>query len=600
MKLPDVSVVAVDTETMFTHPDDGGRVATVSAAWCEDGEVVARAWPFDQGVRDKFPTEQLDLMTIEDPNLGRDEWDLLCEWLRTRERIVYHNAPFDLAMLAAGTRHFPGVDLLHNFGWDSMIGSGELEPLRSRGLDAVAERIGAGGKSGVAEMKAWLRKNKYPVTRYDLVPWSLIEEYAAHDARVTYLAWREHMRRIFDECDERTVERLKREMDLTRVLHLMQSRGVAYDAARSLEAAEKLEAEADELEKQMPFKCSPKEAKAYFFDGLGLEPDRRSEKTEEPSLDEEQVRKWVAQDVEWAAEYAEVTKKRRAVSMWYRGYPEKIGPDGRLRTVYKQGHVKSGRMSVARVQLQAMPKSDKNIDGVPGVRELLRAEEGMGLWNLDLSQAELRVAAKYARCTKMQEMLEAGVDMHGFTCESIPAMEAHRDDPDFKAKRDIAKRLNFGGIFQIGGAKFQATLSKLADVHLPIEECNAYVQDWRRLYPEFGVAYRKADQLVRAKRRVRLLPGTPYEVESWFGERDFPNTGWNRIVQGSLAEFFKLWMIETEKIAPGRMILTVHDSVVLEAPLGEGDEAAAAVATRGAEMATELFKTEMKVDVDRW
>jgi len=367
-----------------------------------------------------------------------------------------------------------------------------------------------------------------------------------------------------------------------------------------------LEHRADELERKMPFRCNINDAKRYFFDELGLVPDRKTDKGA-PSLDEEQVRRWSKTgpgQVKWAAEYALVSKARRAVSMWYRGYPEKLGLDGRLRCSYKQGTVKSGRMSVERIQLQAMPKSDKALEGIPEVRSLLRAAPGKQLLSLDLHQAELKVAAEYAQCKRMLELLAAGEDLHGITCEQV--LKVKRDDVDFKLKRDIAKRLTFGAIFMIGGKTFQETLSKLADIQLPLRECEQLVADWRQLYPEFEVAYKKAMRKMETRGWVRVLPNTPYESQSWLGPRDYAKTGWNRVVQGSLAEFLKLWLIEIEANWPGQMVLTVHDSVVLEVPdTKAGRQVADEIAGLGGAMATDLLMrpdsgVRMTVDVDRW
>lgn len=598
MQLPDLPSgfpVAVDTETSGLHPDDGARVACVSLTWGPDKDDTL-ALPFDQGIRDKLPTEQLDLFGNEaDPNLGESEWYEMLEWLDDHG-LVFHNAKFDLTLLQAGTRHWPGIDLVDSALWDTMLGSHVFEPREPMALGASAERNGVGKKTGLDGVKEWLKKAKLPM-RYDYVPWHVIKPYVTSDTELTWALYEIQDR--WAEADDEKFARFEREMDLMRALTRMEARGVRYDAAKSLDAAEELERRAQAIEKGMPFAANPTAAKAWFFDHLGLQADRVSEKTGKPSLDEEQVRKWVGEGVEGAAEYAAVSKARRAVSMWYQGYPDKIGQDGRLRTNYRQGKVKSGRMSVERVQLQAMPKADKGFEGIPGVRDLLMADEGKGLWNLDLSQAELRVAAQYAQCQLMlQELASDDPDIHGKTCRNVLHVEP--DSPDWKLKRDIAKRLTFGGIFQIGGRKFQATLSKLADIHLPKSECHQMVASWRRMYPEYGTVYRRAENKASRDGWVKLLPGTEYEVKSWFGPRDWPHTAWNRTVQGSLAEFFKLWMAEVERQWPGYMILTVHDSVVLEAPLDEGDQLAREVAARGAEMATDLFKIEMKVDTDRW
>jgi DNA polymerase I-like protein with 3'-5' exonuclease and polymerase domains len=606
--------VVVDTETSGLHPDDHARVACVAITWpdpLQPGVHLTRAFPFDQGVRDKFPTTQLDFDFDglgEDPNLDGYAWRELCEWL-TRQQLVFHHAKYDLCMMRVGTRHWPGVDLVEQLHWDTMLAQRVLDPLERASLDLTCRRLGLGAKQNLDALKTWLKKHKHPPHRYDLVPWPIIKDYVVGDTEMTADLFVHQQDRL--EGDLAGIERVHRMLDQTKALYRMEERGVAYEDELSLQAAAKLEKMADEVEARMPFHCVKGEAHDYFFRKMRLEADRHSEKTGRPSLDEEQVRKWKHQDVPWAAEYAQVTKYRRAVSMWYRGYPEKIGVDGRLRTVYRQGQaldgkdawVKSGRMSVERVQLQAIPKKDKNIEGIPGVRELIRAEEGMGLWNLDLSQAELRVASHYAQCVEMLRQLAEGQDIHGNTTKGVIKVDGQTIDeqhPLWKEKRDIAKRLTFGGIFQIGGETFQKTLSKLADIHLPLEECYEMVSGWRRMYPEFGYAYRRADRKAATDGYVRLLPNTDFEIRSYFRETDYTNTGWNRMVQGSLAEAFMMWLAEVEKRWPGFIILTVHDSIVMECRLDEGDQIAAEVAEYGATMMTDLFGTTMKVDVDRW
>lgn len=597
MNLPDVPLVCVDTETSGKHPDDGATVAVVSIAWRENGAVVSAAYPFDQGIRDKFPNDQLNLLDGEDPNLREDEWQALLGWL-SRRHLVMHNAKFDLMMLKTGTRHWPGIDLTGQLRWDTMLANRELWPREMIGLDASCSRLGLGEKKNEIEIQTWLRKHKLPYRRYDLAPWELVEPYAAVDAELTMRLFTRQLTHIRELEGEEFRARIDRETRVTKTLLAVESRGVLYDVEKSLEAANLLEQRAAGLEAALPWQGGTTQAKDWFFRRQGAQPLRTSEKTGAASLDEVQIRELVKQGVPGAAEYDQLMRCRRAISMWYRGYPEKAGSDGRLRCTYRHGHVKSGRMSVERVQLQAIPKNDKALEGVPTIRSLIHAPEGRQLWNLDLSQAELRVAAKYARCDKMLAMLERGEDLHSITTQEV--MGVSRDDPDWKAKRDIGKRLTFGSIFQIGGEKFQSTLVQLADIHLPLDECTRLVQRWRSMYPEFGVAYRRAEQKARLDGWVRLLPGSPMESQSWFGERDYPNTAWNRIVQGSLAELLKLWLVEAEHKHPGMIVLTVHDSLVLEIEEDAAQDVVREVAAIGADRGSELFKVEMKVDADTW
>lgn len=598
LELPDVPWVALDTETSGLHPDDGARVACVALAYVdESGKMWSRGLPFDQGVRDKLPNAQLEIGLFgetEDPNLPEEAWEELLDWLYLRATI-YHNSKFDITMMRVGTRHWPGRDRIAEPWWCTMLTQGVLDPIEPRGLDVSAQRLGIGAKAGLTEVRGWLKSRKFPTSRYDLVPWDLISRYVVADAEMTASLYSLQTQRV---VDDETVSRVEREFRLTNFLYGCELRGMRYDAERSLVAAEQLEAEADALEATMPFRVTEMEGKRYFFGECGLIPDRVSDKTGKPSLDEEQVRAFAKKGIPWAKEYAEVSKKRRAVSMYYRGYPEKIGLDGRLRCSYRQGSVKSGRMSVERVQLQALPKKDKNIQGVPGVRELILAEPGCGLWNIDVSQAELRIASRYSNCTRMLNMLAAGVDQHAETTKNV--LHVQPDHPLWKEKRDIGKRMNFAGIFMIGAETFQANLSKLADIHLPIEECDQYIRRWRSLYPEFEYAYTSSKRQMERQGYVTLLRNTDYAIPSYLGPLDWAKTGWNRVVQGSLAEAFKMWLGWIEQEHPGYAILTIHDSVVLEAPVDEGDQIAADISAYGTELFTGLFNIEMPVDIDRW
>jgi DNA polymerase I-like protein with 3'-5' exonuclease and polymerase domains len=606
--LPDIPWVVCDTETSGLFADDGARVACAALAYydVDKDDMWSIGLPYDQGVRDKIPSEQLDLFaSAEDPNLPKGAWDFLLKWLR-RRRVGYHNAKFDLCMMRVGTRHWSGLELLPSFHWDTMLAQRVLDPREKAGLDATARRLGFGEKQGLDAVKAWLAAHKYPKSRYDLVPWHVIAEYVVTDAEMTAYLYAHQQRRLETE-PWITRWNIDNEFGKMATLYSMEKRGLGYDYIRSEEAAQELERRADEIEARMPF--TAKDAKRYFFGELNLVPDRLTD-AGQPSLDEQQVRKWQVEGVPFAREYAEVSKVRRAVSMWYRGYAEKVGTDGRLRTSFRQTTVRSGRMSVERVQLQAMPKADKYNDmatgkrlpiyeGIPDVRDLIVAKEGYGIWNLDLSQAELRVASQYAQCrTMLDELLSPEPDIHGKTTERV--LGTKRDAPDWKLKRDIGKRLTFSAIFQVGGKTFAETLAKMADIYLDEVEADSYVREWRRMYPEFGYAYRKAEKRVYREGNVRLLPGTKYETLSWFGERDWPNTAWNRMVQGSLAFFFGMWLAELERRWPGYGILTIHDSIMLECPLDEGDQVSAEVAKWGAETATELFGIQMMVDTDRY
>lgn len=613
-------IVAVDTETSGLHPDDrlpeGGhpRVAAVSLAWLDRNDIFqTRAYPFDQGARDKLPVAQTDLFSTGDPNLGEEEWIQLLDWLG-QQRLVFHNAKFDLMMLRAGTRHFGGADFGPETIWDTMVAQRVIDPTWPVGLDDVERRrfktttkkdLDAKLKQALASLPKGMPR------RYDLVEWDRIRDYAANDARLTIELYYQQQDRL--SVGEGDPAQCALEMDLMKVLYQIEARGIGYDEIGSTAASREIVERARLLAESMPFDPSINSAKRYFFTQLGLTPYAVTDKGK-PVLDLEVLGKMVRDGVPWAKEYGEHSALMTANSMWYSGYPGMIGDDGRLRTSFKQTRVVSGRMSVERIQLQAVPKDDKAIPGVPTVRSLFRPAEGYELWNLDLSQAELRVASRYADCTRMLELLAEGADLHGITTKEVLGVypgETGSEQHDYKTchcsaceefvvQRDIAKRLTFGGIFQIGGKTFKATLSKLAGIDLPLAECETIVANWRSTYPEFGWAYRRAEQAVRDRGYVKLMGG----VRSYFGPRDYPNSAWNRMVQGSLAQFLKYWLIAAEKdlaeAGTGHTVLTVHDSIVLELKEGLGRSESERVAAWTGELATEMFGIEMSCDIKEW
>lgn len=610
------TVVAFDTETSGLHPDDGCRVSSVSVGWYEpDNTITAYAFPFDQGQGGSKPGVQPTLFDTNDTNLEHDEWRALCDWL-SRRWLVCQNAPFDVAMMRAGTRHFPGIDLRERIVWDTQLCTAVLEPLLAQGLKEQAAILWGFSDDERKAVKAALaavkpdRKTLFPTDlqgRYDLVNWNVMEAYSRMDAVLTIqLCRHQHERLIHGEVPyQQANSAIALEHALMDVLTRMQERGMHYDADRSREIAHTLRQRRDALVATLPFEPTLHSAKRWFFDErkyIGYTTRTKNGWV----LDDEVVQKMVRDELQHADTWSAITKIDKACSMWYDGYANACGHDGRLRTVFRQTKVKTGRMAVERVQLHAIPKVDKAIDGVPPPRSLFRASKGNRLWNLDLSQAELRVAARYSECTTMLEDLVTGADFHGRTCQAV--LHDTPGSPTYKTNRDIAKRLTFGSIFLIGGRTFQSTLAKYG-IERSLDECTRIVHAWRHEYPEFSQIYYRLERYVQKNGYVWLLPidarrqrHTEQSVRSAFTSLDFPNTAWSRVVQGSLAQFNKHWLVNAQRWldemdAGDALVLNVHDSLVLDT---NDESVVAKVAECTNVLATEMFNVPMHVDISLW
>lgn len=657
------SVVALDTETTGLHVDDGATVCAVSISYrlaSDPSVIVDWAFPFDQGraaekgfhplrYKDGRLKSDVDLELWDaDVNLDKDSWDWLCDWLQRVGQacgLVTQNGKFDYHQMLNGTRYWFGVELEMYQAWDTQLTNKVLDPLEATGLKPTAERIwGPAEVAESVELKEALAAGKklYGLKaedgpRYDLIPWRINGPYAAKDTNLTLRSCELQVLRL--EEGEGSWRVAHQQIDLGRVLYRIEKRRFGpYDVAASRAIADRLDARLAELAPIFPFQ-PPTAAKAteYFYEQLGLRPwkpgedprgfeikqgraravhvpgrkeDRAQVEERFPaatsivfkqgSLTADIAARMGAAGAPFATEYAEYLKAKISNQMFYRGYADLADPaTGKLMTNFRQAMVKSGRMSVERWQAQALPKGVKLVlDGelLPEPKSLFGVDPGKVRINLDLSQAELRISSQLAGCETMAKPLREGVDLHGQTCTRIFGKAP--TDPDWKQFRDVAKRLNFGGIFMIGAAAFRENLWTQGAVEWSLAECKVATDGFKRTYPEIPVAYEHWQRVAAEKGYVELFDGQ----RSWFGPRDYPNTAWNRVVQGSLAAWVADWLIIVEQMTEqwDALVMTVHDSAVLDLPEDVADDVTARIVQISEEYWLERFGFPGRLDSEVW
>lgn len=610
------SPLVFDTETSGLHPDDGSRVSVVSLAWLnEEDDLVYVAYPFGQGGHPKSEEPVADA--------GEEVWEAVMAALeRWPAGLVGHNVKFDLTQVEAGSvGGYAGARRVvrEQVRVDTMVGAKELWPTESAALKPTAARLwGEDEKAEQEALKPWLgpRTN----ARYDLVPWSVMKPYAEQDAVLT-------LRLLLELLQAREEGELlgwwvERETRLSGVLHSMEQAGVPFDAERSLEVAAVLEERRAKLEAALPFER--KAAKKFYFSrepdwlergGLGLEPYSLTAKTGQPQLTAEVLEQMVKDEVPWAKELGQAAKIDTALKMWYKPYAERTAPDGRIRTVFRQvasgaggvGGTASGRYSVERLNLQAIPHDYRlgpALEGVESPRALVargaREFEGWTLFELDLKQAELRVAALWAGCTSMLEAIHAGEDVHGQTAREL--FESEPGDERWGFYRQVAKRANFSLIFGSGAKTFKAYIEKETGESWSLARAKRLVWDWNDLYPEYGRAIDTYMRLADTRGRVELAGGR----YRWFRRGEDTHKAFNQRVQGSLAEYAKDWLLSTsallweegvaerfEREYPGRggggLLMVIHDSQVLLLPNDRAEDLLARVVANSESIWDEFF-----------
>jgi len=565
---------------------------------------------------------------LQAPNLPPSEYGRLMRALR-RMRLIGHNLKFDLLMAGNGLRGCQdkppeeggGLDLSPSAIADTQITQHVLDPRMGVGLKPTSVRLGLGKELGLDEgsedaeqqaMKPWLGNKKDP--RFDLVPWKVIRTYAELDAALTLLLREYQLELLSDEAYALQAHHVAREFNLMLALYGMEVRGIGYDVETSRQQVEIIDKLCAEIAAELPFKPTVHGAKKYFFGdkyedhdtskptgNLGLipysdkiTPPSKTFPQGQPQIDEEVTERLIADGAPYATEYARYAELQSAASKWYRAWADLTGRDGRLRTNHKQTSVISGRLSVSRAQLQAIPQPYIIPKGLMQVRQLFVPKPGYGLWEADVSQAEIRIATALARCQPMLDEFLAGNDSHSAACwlmfrdtfdqAGCQTMEQASQHPKWDEFRQVAKRCNLGILYGAGAKTVQAEIAKFTGIHYDLKQVRQWIDQWKQAFPQFVRFLDSAADKAAEQGWVRLVNGR----ERWFSAYEPTHKAANQIIQGSQAEVIKDVIVRVDREMPGSLLLTIHDSVVCEFPLATGPDQIARVAEI---MVTEFEKT---------
>jgi DNA polymerase I len=369
------------------------------------------------------------------------------------------------------------------------------------------------------------------------------------------------------------------ERPLVRVLARMEDVGVRVDAEylRNLvgaltEEVHTLDAEIQELAGHPFVVNSTKQLRTVLFDELGLAPQKKTKTGF--STDAQSLEKLKGQHpiIDKLLRYREVEKLR---STYGESLLAEVGPDGRIHATFQQTVARTGRLSSDRPNLHNIPIRTE--EG----RQFRRAfipEDGWELLVADYNQIELRVIAHLAEDPGLIEAFTSGDDIHTATASRIFAVEP--GDVSL-GQRSKAKMVSYGLAYGMEAYGLSQRLN------IPVEEAavilGAYFDAFPNVkaYMERTVAEARergyTETMFGRRRMIPELSATNYRIRQ-AGERQAMNAG----IQGLAADIFKAALVRLDAAleAAGltsRVILQVHDEVVLEVPPGE--HAAAAEAT---------------------
>jgi DNA polymerase I len=375
------------------------------------------------------------------------------------------------------------------------------------------------------------------------------------------------------------LERLFREIELplVRVLAQMEAAGVKMDPYRLGEITARVRDRVDEVHDAImtqagePFTVgSPQQLAEVLFGRLGLQPGKKGKMGY--STDARVLRGLREEHaiVPLVEEWRELTK---LLNTYLEPLPEYIDPGtGRVHSTFNQLVAATGRLSSNNPNLQNIPvRTDLGSE----IRACFVAEEGHKLVVADYSQIELRLMALLSQEPALLDAYHKGEDVHRVTAAAVAGISV---DEVTKRQREHAKATNFGIMYGLSAYGLSE------QVEIPVDEAQAFIDAYFAKYPrvkEFRarvIAQAAEDGYVTTlfgrRRAVPELRSSNYRLRS-LGERLAVNT----ILQGTAADIIKVAMVTVSRELErrrldSRLVLQVHDELVLECPEAEVDEAA--------------------------
>lgn len=366
------------------------------------------------------------------------------------------------------------------------------------------------------------------------------------------------------------------EIPLAKVLAKMENVGFAVDRQGIADYGSMLSQQIDELEKTIYEQAggqfninSPKQLGKVLFEDLGLPVKKKTKSGYSTNAEVLESLRYDNPIVDNVLRYRALAKLN---STYCEGLLKVIADDGRIHSSFNQTETRTGRISSTEPNLQNIPVRTE-----PGreMRKFFCAKDGWLLVDADYSQIELRVLAHISGDENMIEAFKNNDDIHAITASQVFNLPLEMVTPLMRSR---AKAVNFGIVYGIGAF----SLGK--DIGVSMREASQYIKNYLAHYS--GVDDYMKRVVERAKLdgyvetmfgRRRYLPelSTGKAMMRAFGER----VARNMPIQGTAADIIKIAMVRVDERLKrenmqARLILQVHDELIVEAPEAESEKAA--------------------------
>jgi DNA polymerase I len=431
------------------------------------------------------------------------------------------------------------------------------------------------------------------------IGWDKGQEPAVGDSRLAaYAAERIVLARRMAEAMRRELEAgslakvyTEIEAPLVPVLLRMEEAGILLDVgylqAMSTELGKEVAGLEEEIYKQAGERFnlnSPQQLGFVLFEKMGLPAGKRTQKTKSYSTGAETLEELGRKGYPIAQHLLRYRELSKLKSTYVDALPEMVGPDGRIHTRFNQAVAATGRLSSANPNLQNIPI---RTELGQRIRKAFVAPPGEVLLVADYSQIELRILAHIANEQALIDAFAAGEDIHRSTAAKVLGVDRELVNAE---QRRAAKTINFGILYGMSAFGLSQELG------ISTKEADRFITAYLGQYP--GVKAYMEETLTKAEKegkvetlygRVRWLPDI--QSKNWNLRENARRMAINARIQGTAADILKLAMIAVDRRLrdeqPGaRLLLTVHDELVLEVPEEQ------------AEPVAQIVKAEMEGVVD--
>lgn len=367
------------------------------------------------------------------------------------------------------------------------------------------------------------------------------------------------------------------EKPLVKVLYDMETEGVTVSSDELEKLGKKYSAIIAELTAEIHADCgcefninSPSQLGEVLFEKLGLKSGKRG-RNGKYSTNADILEK-LAEENPVAGKVLRFRFYQKLLSTYIDGMRPFIGKDGLIHTTYNQTITATGRLSSANPNLQNIPVREE--EGKE-LRKVFIPRSGNVFIDADYSQIELRLLAHFSGCKELIQAYNEGKDIHSITASQVFGVAPEDVTP--KMRRE-AKAVNFGIIYGISEYGLARNLG------IPFSTAKEYIEryfatysavkDYMNANVAFAREHGYVSTLTGRRRFIPELKSANVNIRQ-FGER----AAMNMPLQGSSADIIKIAMINVERRLQSeglhaKLILQVHDELVLDCPLEEKDRAA--------------------------